>query len=338
MHTRITLCFILLAMANQSRGNDHKIVIAHRGASAYLPEHTLAGAAMAHSWDVDFIEPDVVLSKDKVPIVLHDIHLDLTTNVKDIFPQKKRVDGRYYAIDFTLKELKQLNVQERISHKTGKIAYPGRFPVRLSSFQIPTLAEFIELIKGLNTSRQKKIGIYPEVKAPSFHLQAGADISKIVIKILKEYGYEKNTKEIYLQCFNAKELQRIRREFNPPYPLIQLIGDNRWYKTETDFTWLQTQEGLASIAKYAQGIGPWINQLLSIDEQGRSKMTNLATLAKANKLLIHPYTLRSDRLPKGINFEKLAKLLYYQVEVDGIFTDFGNKLVSLLERQSTSDN
>ena len=143
-------------MATKSLANGNKIVIAHRGASAYLPEHTLAGVSMAHAWDVDFIEPDIVLSKDRVPVVLHDIHLELTTNVEDTFPKKKRKDGRYYAIDLSLAELKQLRVHERINPKTGKIAFPARFPAKLSAFQIPTLSEYIELIQGLNSSRQKK--------------------------------------------------------------------------------------------------------------------------------------------------------------------------------------
>ena len=244
MKTCPILFLLGLAISMPCKGNGKKIVIAHRGASAYLPEHTLAGAAMAHSWDIDFIEPDVVLSKDKVPIVLHDIHLDLTSNVKKVFPKKARKDGRYYAIDFTLPELKQLKAEARVDYKSGKPVFPMRFPAQKSSFTIPTLAEFIELIQGLNISRRKQIGIYPEIKAPAFHQNEGADISKIVINTLKQYGYDEKPKQVFLQCFDAKELKRIRNEFNPPYPLIQLIGDNRWSMGDTDYTWLQTKAGL----------------------------------------------------------------------------------------------
>ena len=106
-----------------------KIVIAHRGASGYLPEHTLAAVAMAHAMDADYVEQDVVLTKDAVPVVLHDIHIDAISDVAKRFPDRKREDGRYYAIDFTLAEIKQLKVTERFDPKNGQPIFEGRFPL-----------------------------------------------------------------------------------------------------------------------------------------------------------------------------------------------------------------
>ena len=123
------------------------IVIAHRGASGYLPEHTLEAKVMAHAMGADFIEQDIVLSKDDVPVVLHDITVDTVSDVATRFPDRQREDGRYYALDFTLAELKQLRVTERFNAKTGRQVYAQRFPKDQSSFQIATLEEELQLIQ-----------------------------------------------------------------------------------------------------------------------------------------------------------------------------------------------
>ena len=141
--------------------NNNKIVIAHRGASGYLPEHTLPAKAMSYAMNVDFIEQDIVLSKDNVPIVIHDIHLETVTDVAVKFPNRNRNDGRYYVIDFSFEELKQLNVSERFNPESKQAIYPNRFPLNSSTFKLHSLAEEIELIQGLNKSTGKNVGIYP---------------------------------------------------------------------------------------------------------------------------------------------------------------------------------
>ena len=110
--------------------DQRPIVIAHRGASGYLPEHTLAAKAMAHAMGADFVEQDVVLSKDHVPVVLHDVHVDTISDVAQKFPGRHRSDGRFYAIDFDLAELQTLNVMERVDYRSGDVAFPKRFPGR----------------------------------------------------------------------------------------------------------------------------------------------------------------------------------------------------------------
>ncbi len=127
--------------------NKRRIIIAHRGASGYLPEHTIACKAMAHAMGPDFLEQDVALTRDNRPIVIHDIFLDTISNAAELFPEKKRKDGRYYAIDFTLEEIKKLRLHERVDLNTGKAVYPERFPINaITPFEIPTLEEEIELL------------------------------------------------------------------------------------------------------------------------------------------------------------------------------------------------
>lgn len=132
-------------------------MVAHRGASGYLPEHTLASKVMAYAMQADYIEQDVVLSKDDVPIVIHDILLDDVTNVLEKYPNRKREDGRYYVIDFTFEEIKTLVVTERFDSETGLQIYPNRFPKGTSSFRLHSLQDEIELIQGLNKSTGKNI-------------------------------------------------------------------------------------------------------------------------------------------------------------------------------------
>ena len=160
---------LLLIYTSVSIGQPSKIVIAHRGASGYLPEHTLVSIALAHGMGAHYIEQDIVLSKDDQPIVLHDISLQAVTNVADIFPGRARTDGKYYAIDFDLAEIKRLKVIERIDVEKNTVIYPTRFPSYQSAFQIPTLSEEIELIQGLNHSTGKSVGLYVEIKEPEWH-------------------------------------------------------------------------------------------------------------------------------------------------------------------------
>ena len=124
-----------------------KTIIAHRGASGYLPEHTLEAKAMAYAMKADFLEQDLVLSKDNIPIVIHDIHLETVTDVAKKFPNRNRKDGRYYVIDFNYKELLELNVTERFNSLTNKAVYPDRFPLWESNFKLHSLQDEIEMIQ-----------------------------------------------------------------------------------------------------------------------------------------------------------------------------------------------
>jgi len=298
-----------------------KIVIAHRGASGYLPEHTLSAKAMAHAMNVDFIEQDIVLSKDNIPIVIHDIHLETVTDVAVKFPDRKREDGRFYVIDFTFKELKQLNVSERFKPETNEAVYSTRFPLNKSIFKLHSLQEEIELIQGLNKSTDKSIGIYPEIKAPDFHLKEGKDISKIVLEVLTNYGYITKADNCILQCFDAKELKRIRAEFKSELFLVQLI----------EFE--EEENRLEEFSKYADGIGPWYKQIIKgKNEDGTWQFSNLVSNAHQLNLTVHAYTFRADQLGEFTSFEELLSVALYEANIDGVFTDFPDKVVGFVNK------
>ncbi|MBT7609194.1 MAG: glycerophosphodiester phosphodiesterase [Bacteriovoracaceae bacterium] len=313
--------YTLLTLFSSCASND-LLVIAHRGASGYLPEHTLEAVALAHGLNPDYIEPDLVLTRDNILVVLHDIHLDTVTNVRRIYPKKKRKDGRFYAIDFTLKQLKRLHISERINPKTKQAVFPKRFPRGASSFRIATFAEYIELVQGLNKSRKMNIGIYPEIKSPAFHHKHKKQIEKIVFKVLDKYGYTKGKKKIFLQCFDPRSLKFIKKTFKPKFPLIQLIADDSWKEANISYKKMLTRKGLKHVKTYADGIGAWIPQLLSTDVHGAYLPTSSLGYAKDLGLTIHAYTLRADQLPeyaKDVN--GLANILSRE-GVDGVFTDF----------------
>lgn len=300
------------------------IKIAHRGASGYLPEHTLQAAAYAHALGADYIEQDVVLSKDSVPVVLHDIYLNSVTNVKDKYSDRKREDGNWYVSDFTLSELKELIVNERLHSNGMEAVYPDRFPITKGNFQISTLSEHIELIQGLNVSTRRNVGIYPEIKRPKWHRKEGMDISKITIDLLKQYGYSTNDDEIFLQCFDSKELKRIKNELNSSLPLIQLIGNNSWGESEDDYSYMITENGIKDVSKYAVGIGPYLQLNYNITLKSRDFRPSLMVkYARQNNLLIHPYTIRKDSIPLDFaNYEEMINFFISTLKIDGLFTDF----------------
>ena len=301
--------------------NNNKIVIAHRGASGYLPEHTLPAKAMSYAMNVDFIEQDIVLSKDNVPIVIHDIHLETVTDVAVKFPNRNRNDGRYYVIDFSFEELKQLNVSERFNPESKQAVYPNRFPLNSSTFKLHSLAEEIELIQGLNKSTGKNVGIYPEIKEPFFHKNEGKDISKIVLKELSNYGYNSKDDKCILQCFDVNELKRIRFQLKSELFLVQLI---EFEKDENRFE---------EFSKYADGIGPWIQQIIKgKDENGKWQLSQLVSNAHQYNLKVHAYTFRADQLGSFKTFEELLNVALYEANIDGVFTDFPDKAVNFINK------
>ena len=273
-----------------------KIVIAHRGASGYVPEHTMESKAMAHAMNADYIEQDVVLSKDGIPIVIHDIYLEEVTDVELVYPERSREDGRFYVIDFNLDELTKLSVHERIDLSTKNAVFPNRYPLKKGNFRLHTLEEEIELIQGMNKSTGKNIGIYPEIKNPGFHRKHGKDISQIVLQVLTKNGYSKKSDACVLQCFDAKELQRIRQELGCDLFLTQLL----------EFP--QSLDDLEKYTSYADAIGPSIEQLI-MKSVGKSLQEKKEFIQRAHKLnlKVHAYTFRQDEHPNFENFEDLLE-------------------------------
>ncbi len=322
------------AASSSSMAGKPFAIIAHRGASGYLPEHTLEAATLAFSLNADFIEQDVVITKDDIPVVLHDIHLETVTNVEEVFADRARKDGRYYARDFTLAELRTLSIHEREDKKQNPV-FAKRFSASAPHFSIATLYEHLELIGELNRQFGKSVGVYPEVKSPSFHLAEGVDASKIAIEALQTYKLDGASNNSYLQCFDFNEIKRIRNELGYKGKVVMLIGENSWRESKTDYNWIRSAEGMAKVAEYADGIGPWLNQLFDaqtyddkpLDKQSSQKNQSTIKAAgwisEAHKygLTIHPYTYRQDALPLGLSGEQLLNALKTQVKADGIFTD-----------------
>ncbi len=312
-----------------------KLVIAHRGASGYLPEHTIAAKAMAYAQGADYIEQDLVMTKDDELVVLHDRHLDTVSNVAEIFPARHRDDNRYYVIDFTLDEIQQLSVVERFALKDGDATpvFKDRFPLGKSSFRVHTLADEIELIQGLNVSTGKSVGLYPEIKSPAFHRDEGKDIAKATLRVLQQYGYEKKSDKIFLQCFDSSELQRIHGELMPELgmdlPLIQLMG------TEEEYRWMLNDTGVQRLATYVDGIGPSAALLVAPESTASNiKVTGLLELAHAAGLQVHPYTFRRERNqmpPFAKDYDDFLRIFFDEVGVDGVFTDFPDLTVRFVE-------
>ena len=312
------------------------VVIAHRGASGHLPEHTVQAKTLAYVMGADYLEQDIVATRDDVAVVLHDIHLDRVTNVAERFPGRAREDGRFYVRDFDYEEIRTLTVHERLND-AGKQAFPMRRAFADVAFRVHSLERELELVADLRDSVGHDVGIYPEIKSPAWHKEEGVDLTKLVLETLEQHGYAAHADPCYLQCFDEHEVRRIRHELGCELKLVQLIAEDSWTPEATNFAAMRTTEGLARLAETVDGVGPWLNQLYALEGADRSIVdTGLVELAHAEGLVVHPYTFRSDALPVGFaNFDELLRYMIDELAVDGLFTDFPDAVIRFLgERQS----
>ncbi len=312
--------------------NKRPLIIAHRGASGYLPEHTLEAKALAYGMGADYLEQDVVATRDDQLVVLHDILLDRVSDVAERFPDRHRADGRFYARDFDLDEIQSLRAWERLNSELSDAEFPHRYPARSGKFKIPSFEDELEFIAGLNRSTGKTVGIYAEIKRPAWHEANGVDLSAKLLEVLDRFGYREPGDPVFVQCFDASEVERLRKELNCKLPLIQLIGNNDWYESATDYDQLRTEEGMAQVAKTADGIGPGLWQLYTLaDIDGQPVSTGLVSLAHSLDLVVHPYTFRSDQLPPGFEtFEAAIQWFAETLGIDGLFTDFPDRAIEAL--------
>lgn len=308
------------APANASPVSKKLLLIAHRGASGYAPEHTLAAYKLAIEQGADFVEQDLQLTKDGALICLHDPDLARTTNVKEVFPDRaaeRDVEGGgvkkrgWYSIDFTLAEIKQLDAGSWFNRANPFIAdgaYVGQ--------RIPTLEETIEFIGG-------RAGLYIELKHYPFYKSLGHDVASLTAAVLKARGLDKSGDRVFIQSFSKESLLRMK-EIAPGYRRVQLLpmeGEGR--EDSRRITGALAKE----IAGYAQGVGPDMRMV-----NGRG---DVQTLHKAG-LLVHPYTFRglttaSARLPlderqqNGLTTREQVIndiRLFVGFEIDGGFTDY----------------
>ena len=344
------LCFLALALIGANTLAADKLIIAHRGASGYLPEHTLESKALAFGQGADYLEQDLVMTKDNHLVVIHDHFLDGLTDVAQKFPGRARADGKYYVPDFTLAEIRSLQMTENFKTENGKQVpvYPDRFPLWQGSFKIHTFEEELQFVRGLEKSSGKRIGIYPEIKAPWLHHQEGKDIARATLAMLKKYGYTQKSDPVYLQTFDFNELKRIKTELLPQMgmnvKLVQLVAYSDWGETQArqngrwvnyDYDWMFKPGAMKEIARYADGIGPAWYMLLDEKQSrpGHIATTPMAADIQTTQLQLHPYTVRRETLPPYVrNIDEMYAALFEQAKADGIFTDFPDTLAQYLKK------
>lgn len=299
------------------------LVLAHRGASGYLPEHTLAAKAVAHVQGAHYLEQDVVLTRDNVPIVLHDIYLDTITNVAEVFPDRHREDGRYYAIDFTLAEIRQLSATQRFYPDSRAAVYPNRFPVDAYNYSLHTLEEEILFIQGLNQSTGRVVGIFPEIKQTTFHQQEGKDIVKMVSDLLQQYGYGKRgDHRAMIHSFEPSTLRRLRTELGWEAPLELAFGSGL-SADGSDYDWLSTAEGMREVATFADTVWAPAGHMMSWNTNGEPQLTDFMENARAAGLRVFGGVVVKESLPANCpSVDAWHQALFHVAEVDGVVTDF----------------
>jgi glycerophosphoryl diester phosphodiesterase len=327
-------------------GRDHHheaepLVIGHRGAAGYRPEHTLASYELAARMGADYIEPDLVSTKDHVLVARHENDITATTDVAD-HPEfasrrtTKVIDGTsitgWFTEDFTLAELKTLRAKERIPDiRQRNTIYNGRF-------EVPTFQEVIDLSKRLSRELRRPIGIYPETKHPTYFRGIGLPLEPPLVSALERNGLNRHGAHVFVQSFEVGNLKALDERLR--VPLVQLFaartskpydfvvsGDPRTYAD------MATPAGLADVAKYADGAGPSKDYIVPRDAAGNSlPPTSFVDDAHRAGLLVHPYTfrnentflpleLRSSAVPSDYGNAIAEYEQFFDLGVDGIFTD-----------------
>lgn len=326
------------------------LVIAHRGASGYLPEGTLPAKALAVGQGADYVEHDVVMTRDNRLLINHDLWLDNVSDVAMRYPGRQRADGHYYVIDFDLDEILTLAVTERFTTVDGqqRPVFPDRFPLWQSNFGFHTLESELEFLRGVRHSLGRDVGIFSELKSPWFHEQEGRDLPSAVYDVLARYGYRTREDRCRVMSFDARALQRIRSDIAPrmgvDLPLTQLIGHTEDHETfeqlpdgtwaNYDYDWMLEHKSMEQVRTWANGIGPDLTMLVRQGTQpGSIAATDLADEAHAAGLYVTPWTVRVDQLPPcASSVDALVTALVQECRVDGIITDFPDRVLRALGR------
>lgn len=308
-----------------------QLIIAHRGASGERPEHTLAAYERAIDAGADFIEPDLVVTKDLVLVARHENELSDTTDVAahEAFADRRRakeIDGRlingWFAEDFTLAELRTLRAKERLpALRPANVRYDGLY-------QVPTLAEIVALVRAKEAERGHRIGLYPELKHPTFLLTQGIDSVDLLVSALKKDGLDTAEAPVFIQSFDVAPLKRLDKLTGAR--LVQLVAAEGGPADEAAVTYAEmlTPSGLAEIARYADAVGADLRQIAGPD----GAPTPLVEQAHATGLEVHAWTLRKENafLPAPLrsgsdpaatgNYAGAWGVLA-SAGVDGVFTD-----------------
>jgi glycerophosphoryl diester phosphodiesterase len=318
--------------------NKYPIIIGHRGACGYRPEHTLASYELAIEMGADYIEPDVVSTKDGILIVRHENNISETTDVskrREFANRKttKLIDGKavtgWFTEDFTLAEIKTLRAKERLPFRNH--SFDGQF-------EIPTLQEVIDLAKRKSSEIGRTIGIYPETKHPSYFQSIHLALEMPLVALLKANGYTNHNEPVFIQSFEVENLQKLSQMTD--LQLIQLFGegDKQPYdfivkgdsRTYADLT---APKELAKIAEYADGIGPYKHLILPVSQDKKLQpATSLIEDAHATGLVVHAWTFRNEDqyLAPDYNGNPQAEYeQFFKFSVDGVFSDFPDLAVTV---------
>ena len=278
---------------------------------------------MAYAMGVDYVEQDVVMTKDKRLVIMHDVLIDTTTDVAKKFPNRARKDGRYYACDFTYDEIRSLRVTERFDVKTGKPVFADRFPDAPIAYQVPSLEEEFYQVQGLNKSTGRNVKVYVEVKEPAFFEAHGLDILKATIEMMTKFGYNNMESGAILQIFDYEAVKRARElGWKGELCMLVTLNGQEHKDDKARHAWLTT-EGVRDIAKYATIYAPNFNFLAVPSADGKSyTISPLGDLAKKNGMKLHAWTLRADSLPKGFRtFGEVLDVAFGTIRLDGVFSD-----------------
>ena len=332
------------ALAKEAVITSKPIVIAHRGASGERPEHTLAAYQLAIEQGADFIEPDLVMTKDGQLVARHENDITGTTDVasRTEFADRKRsktIDGvshsGWFTEDFTLAELKTLRAKERLPQlRRGNSAFDGEF-------EVPTLREIIALAKEASARTGRTIGIYPETKHPSYFASIGLPMEAVLVAELKAAGWDRADAPVFIQSFEVNNLKALKQLTKAP--LIQLMAADGGPadKAQPSYKAMATPQGLKAIAAYAAGIGPQKDMVVA----GDGSVSPLVADAHAAGLKVHPWTFRAENffLPMSLRTgsnpadhgdmaAEIARFL--AAGVDGLFTDHPYLGVQARDRHS----
>lgn len=311
---------------------DRPQVIAHRGASGLRPENTAPAVQLAHQQGADWIECDVVLTKDGEVLVSHDVELDLLTNVADCYPGRARKDGRFYAIDFTLEEIRILRSGERRDLATGQPAYAGRFNVPPEPQPLLTLEEWIDLIKQLNTAANREVGLCVELKQPVYHERLGRDLVAKTTAILDRHRYNHPGARCLVMSFEPPVLRDLRQKRGWRGPILQLIGAASWGESDFDYGRLITAVGLAETAVYANWVGTQVSQVMLFESGLPPRSTGLVALAHACGLRVGSYTFQHEGLPAGHTLADALDFAMGPLGLDAVISDYPAEAVAALQR------
>ncbi|NOT28526.1 MAG: glycerophosphodiester phosphodiesterase [Acidobacteria bacterium] len=299
------------------------LVIAHRGASGYRPEHTLESYRLAIEMGADAIEPDLVSTKDGILIARHENEIGETTDVAEKFPSRKttrRIDGRevtgWFTEDFTLAEIRSLRAQERLPFRPHE--YDGRFLV-------PTFDEVIDLAASQSRAIGREIAVYPETKHPTYFRTIGLPLEERLVAVLEKHGLTAKTSPVFIQSFEPSSLQRLRTLTR--VRLLQLL----------DVGADASPARLREIATYANGLGPNKLLVVPVDPQGRlGTPTSLVRDAHVAGLFVHVWTMRreSQFLPSSYDGDLRKEFRQFaSLGVDGVFTDFPDMAVEAFQKE-----